>query len=346
MDRFISSLDARRVMHMLSSNLDKERKMWKPIFIRPSCDQSITGQHRNEIATWLTHLAVEFKFLPETCGLAILLMDRVLQLVKVRSKYLQCVGVTCLYIAAKTLEEDENIPPTPDLVRKTRCGCSFAEITRMEMVILSKLNWDILMPSAIDFLHTIYIVLIMHYPHLLSNQTNMSPSEHLSRIIPKMIRCLTCHAVLRYKPSTIALTLISLELEQITPGWLRLILALQRMTNVGSEQLMQCREVMANILGHHVHSKCTHKSPDSSSFAPQSKRRKVEHVQETETEDENMYDGLRRLYSDDSHGLKTSTGNSQTDKLSRRTSCSLEMHQDCEDNTKSLSLSGQTLLVN
>lgn len=39
MDRLHSGLDARRVMHMLSSNLDKERKMWKPVIIKSSGDQ-------------------------------------------------------------------------------------------------------------------------------------------------------------------------------------------------------------------------------------------------------------------------------------------------------------------
>lgn len=345
MDRLTSSLDARRVMHTLSSNLDKECRMWKPVVIKPVCDQSITEQQRNDTAAWIVHLAAEFKFLPETCGLAILLMDRVLQLVKVRSKYLQCVAVTCLYIAAKTLEEDENIPPTPDLVRKSRCGCSFAEITRMEMVILNKLNWDVRMPSAIDFLHTIHMVLIMHYPHLLSNQNNLSPSEHLTRVMCKMIRCLTCHLLLRYRPSTVALALISLELEQITPGWLRLVLSLQRMTNVGSEQLMQCREVMADFLGHHVHTSCMYKSRESSSLAPQSKKRKVEHIMQ-ESDEENIYDGLKRLYSEDifaTSGASQALAGNSMDKSALRTSCSLEMHQDCEDTN---SLLGQTLLVN
>jgi hypothetical protein len=333
---------------MLSSNLDKERRLWKPMFIKSSGDQSITEQQRDETAVCLARLAVEFRFMPETCGMAILLMDRVLQLVKVRSKYLQCVGVTCLYIAAKTLEEDENIPPTPDLVRKSRCGCSFAEITRMEVVILSKLNWDILMPSAVDFLNMIHVVLIKRYPHLLCNQTNLRPSAYISCIMPKLIRCLTWHSLLRYKPSTIALTLISLELEQITPGWLRLILALQRMTNVGSEQLIQCRDAMANFLDHQIHAANVYKSPGSSSLAPQTKRRKIEHMQESE---DNIYDGLKRLYSDDiinaaDNGISTNVGSIMAEKTALRTSCSLEMHQDNEDHTKFLSLTGQTMLVN
>ncbi|KAH9494578.1 hypothetical protein Btru_019904 [Bulinus truncatus] len=325
---------------MLSLYLDKERRFWKPLVIKSSSEEGINERERDEVAAWLAHLSAEFTFLPETCGLAILLMDRVLHLVKVRAKYLQCVAVTCLYIAAKTLEEDENIPPTSYLVRKSCCGCSFAEITRMEMVILSKLNWDIKTPSAVDFLHTIHVVLLLHYPHLLSSQSNMSPTEHLSLVMRKMIRCLTCYSLHRYRPSSIALALISLELEQITPGWLRLVLALQRATNVGSEQLMQCREAIADILGHHLHTGYQYQSRKSSSSAPQSKKRKVEHVL-PENEDENIYDGIKRLYNED---MLVANGNSYLgDKTALRSSCSLEMHQELDETNKS---SGQALLVN
>ncbi|XP_013092031.1 cyclin-I-like [Biomphalaria glabrata] len=338
MDRlFMSGLDARQAMHMISSYLDKECRFWKPMVIKSSPDQGINEMQRDEAAVWIAKLSAEFTFLPETCGLAILLMDRVLQLVKVRAKYLQCVAVTCLHIAAKTLEEDENIPPTPYLVRKSCCGCSFAEITRMEMVILNKLNWNVLMPSSVDFLHMIHVVLLMHYPHLLTNQSNMGPSEHLSIVMRKMIRCLTCHSLNSFRPSSIALALISLELEQLTPGWLRLVLTLQRVTNVGSEQLMQCREAIADFLGQQIHTGYHYQSRKSSSSAPQSKKRKVEHST-PDSEDENMYDGIKRLYNED---LMTNAGTFQFDKAALRTSCGFEMHQDFDETTM-----GKTLLVN
>ncbi|KAK3738250.1 hypothetical protein RRG08_039661 [Elysia crispata] len=336
MDRLSSGLDARRVMHMLSSNLDKERQLQGRTNIRFCCNQAITEQQRDEAATWLTHLAAQFQFLPETCGLAVLLMDRVLQLVKVQAKYLQCVAVTCLYIAAKSLEEDENIPPTPDFVRTSRCGCSFSEISRMEMVILSKLNWNIRLPSAVDFLHTIHAVVVLHYPHLLSSQSDTSPSEHLTVVMRQLLRCLTWHGVLRFRPSTVALALISLELEQITPGWLRLVHVLQRMTNVGSEQLMLCREEIAGFLGQQLITMHAHRSRKSSSSAPSSKKRKVDHSV-APSEEDNIYDGIKRLYNEDTVSITT-------DKPSLRTSCSLEMHQDFEENTKLKSQT--TLLVN
>lgn len=338
MDR-LSVLDARQVKQTLVSNLAKEKRLWKPIVINSQNDKEINERQRDEAAAWLAHLAAEFKFLPETCGLAILLLDKLLHAVKIRPKCLLCVSVTCLYIAAKTLEEDENIPPTPDLVRRSRCGCSFAEITRMEIVVLTKLDWNVRIPSAIDFLHTIHAVLLMHYPHLLSGANCIGPSDHLVSALRKLMRCLTTHTLLAFRPSTVALALISLEMEQLTPGWLRIVSALQRMmSNVGTEQLMQCRELMAEFLGQHPLSTCVNRPRKSSSSAPQSKKRKVEHIP-SEVDDEDIYDGIRQLYSEED--------GPSSDANTLRTSCSLEMHQDNDENTKknTAGLLGQVLLV-
>lgn len=336
MDR-LSALDARRVMHTLSSNLEKERKLWKPVVFTALTEKDVNGQSRDKLAVWILSLAGEFKFNSETIGLAIRLLDRVQQLFKVQAKYLRCVAVTCLYIAAKTLEEDENIPSTPDLVKRSHCGCSFAEITRMEMVILNKLNWDVRQPSAVDFLYTIHVVLMSHYPHLLSGPHCMSAPEQLSHLMRKMLRCLTSHSLQRFRPSTMALALLSLELESLTPGWLRLVLALQRMTNVGSEQLMQCREAVGGFLGHQSKLYYKGRNRHSSSSAPQSKKMKVEHT--SHMEEEEIFESIQRLYSEEG-----STSRNVTSAMV--TSCSLEMHQDTNENSVPNSLVGHTLMVN
>jgi len=335
----LSALDARRVMHTLSSNLEKERKYWKPLVNKACHCTGISGLQRDTYAAWITSLSAEFKFLPETCGLAVHLLDKVTNLFKIQAKYMQCVAVTCLYIAAKTLEEDENLPSTPELVKKSHCGCSFSEITRMELGILNKLNWNIREPSAVDFLHSLHVVLLTHYPHLLSSQNSMSPSEQLSHLMRKMLRCLSTHTLLVFRPSTVALALLSLELETLTPGWLRLVLALQRITNVGSEQLMQCREAVGEFLGHVPSLGYVARDRLSSSSAPQSKKRKVAHSP-TSVEDDDVYECIRHLYNDEKSA--SSSGASAAAPL--KTSCSLEMHQDNQENTAGLVNS--SLLVN
>lgn len=347
----LSGLDARRVNHTLSSNLEKESKHWKPIVLKPVTDngKEMSGFQRDRFATWITSLSAKFRFHSETCGLAIRLMDRVLQIFKIQAKYMCCVAVCCLYIAAKTLEETENIPSTPELVKKSQCGCSFAEITRMEMVILNKLNWDVRHPSAVDFLHTLHAVLKMHYPHLLSGPAATMPSEQLwlSHLMRKMLRCLTSYSLLVFRPSTLALAILSLELETLTPGWLRLLHALQRMTNIGCEQVMQCREAVCKILGHQPTLGYSGKNRHSSSSAPQSKKRKVEH--NGSSMEDVFVEAIRRLYEEGESFVKPSGSSANSNgqrKSALRTSCSLEMHQDSEDLNVPINLVGQPMLVN
>lgn len=51
------------------------------------------------------------------------------------------------------------IPGILELVRESECGCSQAEILRMERCILSKLNWDLRSITPLDFLHIVSIYL-------------------------------------------------------------------------------------------------------------------------------------------------------------------------------------------
>ena len=49
------------------------------------------------------------------------------------------------------------VPGTLEMVRESECGCSVAELLRMERVILDKLNWDVRTATTLDFIHLVSI---------------------------------------------------------------------------------------------------------------------------------------------------------------------------------------------
>ncbi|XP_006885399.1 PREDICTED: cyclin-I [Elephantulus edwardii] len=102
-------------------------------------EKNVSPSQRDEVIQWLAKLKYQFNLYPETFALASSLLDRFLATVKAHPKYLNCIAISCFFLAAKTVEEDERIPVLKVLARDSFCGCSSSEILRMERIILDKL---------------------------------------------------------------------------------------------------------------------------------------------------------------------------------------------------------------
>ncbi|KAL5012759.1 hypothetical protein ScPMuIL_011310 [Solemya velum] len=316
--RLHSGLDTRQLVQILGETLIKEHQQWKPKFYKTqSTTNEMTGHERDAAVTWLLILNTKFHFTPETQGLAISLVDRFLLLVKVRPKYLHCVAICCLYIAAKTLEEDEVIPSTTDLVKDSQCGLTVAEILRMEAIILNKLSWDIKTVTCVDYLHTIHAMLMYYYPQLLDELRDMTPSKHLGEMTRKLFHCLCYHPLMVHRPVTLTLAVISLELEQITPCWLSIIYTLQQMAEVDNESLIHCRE----LAGRHLTAK--HILPSGYTFKTNTTavvRNMKRKVEQSEVDSDDVYASIKQLYCEDTEKITSPV----------RASCRSEMHRDTE----------------
>ncbi|XP_063191773.1 cyclin-I isoform X2 [Chroicocephalus ridibundus] len=165
-----------------------------------------------------------------------------------RPKYLNCIAISCFFLAAKTIEEDERIPVLKVLARDSFCGCSPAEIRRMEKIILDKLNWDLHMATPLDFLHIFHAVAVSNRPQLLTNLPKLSPSQHVAALTKQLLHCMACYQLLQFKGSMLALAIVSLELEKLLPDWLALIIELLQKAQMDSSQLIHCRELVAHHL--------------------------------------------------------------------------------------------------
>ncbi|NWQ95870.1 CCNI protein, partial [Burhinus bistriatus] len=248
--KFSGPLESQRLSLLLETAISREAQMWKAHVpkIQPNQDVAISPKQRDEVIQWLAKLKYQFHLYPETLALAISLLDRFLAAVKARPKYLNCIAISCFFLAAKTIEEDERIPVLKVLARDSFCGCSPAEIRRMEKIILDKLNWDLHMATPLDFLHIFHAVAVSNRPQLLTVLPKLSPSQHVAVLTKQLLHCMACYQLLQFKGSMLALAIVSLELEKLLPDWLALIIELLQKAQMDSSQLIHCRELVAHHL--------------------------------------------------------------------------------------------------
>lgn len=248
--KFSGPLESQKLPIFLENAVSREEWTWKvyvPKYLTNQ-DTDVSPAQRDEVIQWLTELNSIFYFYPETLSLAITILDRFLALIKARPKYLRCIAISCFFLAAKTNEEDEIIPSLKDMVKNSNCGCSSADILRMERIILDKLNWDLHTATPLDFLHIFHAMLMSSRPQLLNNQLKMNPTRHIALLTRQLQQCVACHQLLQFKGSTLALAIISLKLETSIPDWLALTIDLMKKAKIDSLQLIRCRELVARHL--------------------------------------------------------------------------------------------------
>uniref|UniRef100_UPI00358E9115 cyclin-I-like isoform X2 n=1 Tax=Myxine glutinosa TaxID=7769 RepID=UPI00358E9115 len=159
-------------------------------------------------------------------------------------KYLKCIAVGCLFLAAKVEEEAEMVPRARRLARVSACGLSPAEILRMERTILAKLGWDLHVPTALRFLHIFLQAVSLACPTMSSKCTTT-----LGLLTRHLETCLSWHTLAASRPATLALALVSLKLEGLgQQGWLGLTAPLQARAKIQIQELVQCREEIHRFL--------------------------------------------------------------------------------------------------
>jgi hypothetical protein len=235
-----------RLLQMLGAALTRQDEKTVPSKMTESKLVSGVSEHRRRIVSWLVELNQKFEFDAETLFLSISIFDRFLAAVKAHPKYLNCIGVSCLYLAAKTVEEDSSVPDTLTLVRSSECGCSVAEVLRMERCILDKLSWDLRLATSLEFLHIFHALLLSRCPRVLDG-TGVSAALHVDRLTRRLQTCLLDPQLAGFTPSTLALAALSLDLELFVGWqlWLPATVTLQMMIHFKTQ-----RELYQNYIFH------------------------------------------------------------------------------------------------
>ncbi|VDM25922.1 unnamed protein product, partial [Toxocara canis] len=113
----------------------------------------VTLRERDREAAWIVTSGATLSLGVDTVCLAVALLDRILLATRVPLKYVNCVAATCLYISIKLCEECVCVSDAGRLISRLQLPYSIPELNRMELTILSRLNWDLGLPSVDRFMH-------------------------------------------------------------------------------------------------------------------------------------------------------------------------------------------------
>merc|ERR1719297_162155 len=108
---------------------------------------------RREVASWMLEVCEEEAACPQVFCLAVTYLDRFLQTCKIAKSQLQLLGAVCLLVSWKVREHS---PITAQrLIEYTDFNISLEDLLEWEFLLLSKLDWDLSLVIAPDFVEHI-----------------------------------------------------------------------------------------------------------------------------------------------------------------------------------------------
>ena len=131
---------------------ERERKFRPSIEAINKLQTDITRQNRALLLDWIIDVVEEFTLSTETLFIAVNLIDRTLSKINILRVDLQLLGVTCLHLAAKYMEDRGTSPTVEEFAEVTDYSCQIQEILEMEKTVLQCLDFELNIPTAHAFL--------------------------------------------------------------------------------------------------------------------------------------------------------------------------------------------------
>lgn len=215
----------------------------------------VSAKCRDTRVEELWSLTSFFGYSTQTFVQAVNLFDRFLTIMKVQPKHLPCIGVCCFHIAAKLVEKESNVSPTPDLIRISQSKFTVSDLCRMEKIIAEKLKVEPQAVTALTFLH-------LYYPAFKSLSTDREEIPSIGSLEAQLKACLCRLVFSKAKPSVLALSLIAQVLDSIQAiNFLKIVQQFQRHLKISDSELHRWKQLVAKCMTEYCSSECN--KPDN-----------------------------------------------------------------------------------
>uniref|UniRef100_G1QB52 Cyclin I family member 2 n=1 Tax=Myotis lucifugus TaxID=59463 RepID=G1QB52_MYOLU len=251
----------RRLVAHLHLALGREARLW-----RGGHPQVELRGALQEVVLQLGRLRDFFPLSHTTSNLALTTCRRLLASATIRESLLHIVTIACLRLAAKVNEKRSFlIPRIKDFIKY--CGSDYTprEVLRMELAILDKLHWDLCIGTPLDFLNIekygvfcsniknhnlqFHALVVVGWPRVAELLPQRNPSLHVASLTKQLQHCMAGHQLLQFKGSTLALVIITLELERLMPDWCAPISDLLKKAQDGQSRAECIVRLMTVLLG-------------------------------------------------------------------------------------------------
>ncbi|CAD6197426.1 unnamed protein product [Caenorhabditis auriculariae] len=218
---------------LLSVLLQRERRLLQDLPQRmPQGDDVIGWRERNREASWTCSAARRLGLGLDSSALAVALLDRVVLNTRVPSKYINCVAAASLSIAKKICEDHDE--DSYVFLGRLRLEYSASELKRMELRILSLLDWDAHLPTVYRFVESFLC--------------QIGAAFFLDLIRPH-VEALLCESLLtaKFRPSVLALSLVSILLESSNRQYQQTTNAMAKSCKIDMFELNRCRGKLLSL---------------------------------------------------------------------------------------------------
>lgn len=219
------------------------------------CVQPDLKPHMRKIVTeWMLEVCEEQECQPDVYWLAVNYMDRFLSVSRITKSRLQLLGAVCLFLASKL---KETLPLTADkLVLYTDRSITYDDLWQWELLVLSRLKWDMCAITPHDFVDLLLTRLHVDQPQCRVNINNRR--DKTRRIAHGFIAmCALEYKLTMWPPSMIACACVAAsvraEAQRNDPSTATSVTddvlgQLQRITLIENEILRGCFEQVEEFM--------------------------------------------------------------------------------------------------
>ncbi|KAG7276699.1 hypothetical protein CRUP_006878, partial [Coryphaenoides rupestris] len=211
---------------------------------------AVSAKCRDSNVEELWGLASFFGYSTHTFVQAVNMLDRFLTIMKVQPKHLPCIGVCCLHMAAKMVEEEPAVAPTKELIRISHSKFTVSDLSRMEKIVCEKLG---------------SLELQAEFPSLVT--------------LEAQLKACTCRLVFsKAKPSVLALSLLAQELKALqSSAAMKAVQQLQKHLKISEGELALWTDLVGQCMDRYRSGECT--KPDNKKLVWIVSRRTAQNLQ-------------------------------------------------------------------